>query len=106
MSYYWIFLLGILSGMRTNEMCQLRLSDLKKEKGIWFIHVEESEDTKVKTINSIRKVPVHPQLLELGFMQYVGNMKRKKKDRGFWELTKTRNDGLVKSPLDAKYSQI
>jgi integrase len=95
MSYYWIFLLGILSGMRTNEMCQLRLSDLKKEKGIWFIHVEESEDTKVKTINSIRKIPVHPQLLELGFMQYVGNMKRKKKDRVFWELTKTR-DGYSK----------
>ena len=34
MSYYWIFLLGILSGMRTNEMCQLRLSDLRKGKGI------------------------------------------------------------------------
>ena len=91
MPYYWIFLLGILSGMRTNEMCQLRLSDLRKEKGTWFIHVEEDEDKRVKTPNSIRKVPLHPQLMDLGFMQYVGNLKRKKKDRVFWELTKSRN---------------
>ena len=74
MSYYWIFLLGILSGMRTNEMCQLRLSDLRKEKGIWFIHVEEDEDKRINTPNSIWKVPIHPQLMDLGFMQYVGNL--------------------------------
>jgi len=31
MPYYWIFPLGILSGLRTNEMCQLRCSDVRKE---------------------------------------------------------------------------
>ena len=71
--YYWIFPLGILSGMRTNEMCQLRCSDIREEKrGMWFIHVEESDDTMVKTQNSIRKIPVHPILKELGFIDYVG----------------------------------
>ena len=93
--YYWVFILGILSGMRTNEMCQLRLSDLKKEKRIWFIHVEGSEDTKVKTLTSIRKIPVHPILIDLGFIDYVGNLKRKKKDRIFWELRQSR-DGYAK----------
>ena len=72
-------------------MCQLRLSDLRKEKGIWFMHVEESDQTSVKTQNAIRKVPVHPQLTELGFIDYVGNLKRKKKDRVLWELTKGRD---------------
>ena len=93
--YYWIFLIGIFSGMRTNEMCQLRLSDVRKEKGIWFMHVEESDQTSVKTQNAIRKVPVHPQLTELGFIDYVGNLKRKKKDRVLWQLTKGR-DGYGK----------
>ena len=93
--YYWIFLIGIFSGMRTNEMCQLRLSDVRKEKGIWFMHVEESDQTSVKTQNAIRKVPVHLQLTELGFIDYVGNLKRKKKDRVLWELTKGR-DGYGK----------
>ena len=84
--------------MRTNEMCQLGLSDLRKEKGICFIHVEEDEDKRVKTPNSMRKVPLHPKLMDLGFIQYVGNLKRKKKDRVFWELTKSR-DGYSKQSL-------
>ena len=91
MPYYWIFLVGIFSGCRTNEIAQLRTQDIKKEKNIWFIYVSESEETKVKTENAIRKVPIHPQLTELGFIDYVGNVKRKKKDRVFWELKQERD---------------
>ena len=40
-------------------------------------------------------MPVHPQLMKLGFIDYIGNLKRKKKDRVFWELTKSR-DGYTK----------
>ena len=93
--YYWIFPLGILSGMRTNEMCQLRCSDVKKINGIWMIHVEDTEETNVKSVAGIRKVPVHPQLIKLGFIDYIAKLKRKKKDRIFWELTKSR-DGYIK----------
>ena len=31
--YYWVFLIGIFSGMRTNEICQLRTSDVFEEDG-------------------------------------------------------------------------
>ncbi|MED5483042.1 MAG: site-specific integrase [SAR324 cluster bacterium] len=93
--YYWIFPLGILSGMRTNEMCQLRCSDIKKVNGIWMIHVEDTEDTNVKSVAGIRKVPVHPQLIKLGLIDYIAKLRRKKKDRIFWELTKSR-DGYIK----------
>ena len=92
--YYWIFLLGIFSGMRTNEMCQLRLIDIKKVENIWFIFVEDSEETRVKTENAIRKVPVHPQLIDMGFIDYVSKLKRSKKDRVFWELKEDR-DGFA-----------
>ena len=92
--YYWIFLLGIFSGMRTNEMCQLRLIDIKKVENIWFIFVEDSEETRVKTENAIRKVPVHPQLIDIGFIDYVSKLKRSKKDRVFWELKEDR-DGFA-----------
>ena len=93
--YYWVFILGIFSGLRTNEMAQMRLQDVRKESNIWFLHVEESEQTRVKTLNAIRKVPVHPQLIELGFIDYISDLKQRKKDRVFWELTKTR-DGYAK----------
>ena len=95
MPYYWIFPLGILSGLRTNEMCQLRCSDVRKENRIWMIHVEDTEDTNVKSVAGIRKVPLHPQLIKLGFIEYIAKQRRKKKERIFWELTKSR-DGYSK----------
>ena len=101
--YYWVFLLGIFSGMRTNEMCQLRLSDLKKVDKVWFMFVEDSENTKVKTESSIRKIPLHPQLIELGFIDYVGNLRKKKKTRVFWELREDR-DGFA-SKVSRHYNE-
>ena len=101
--YYWIFLLGIFSGMRTNEMCQILLSQVKKEKGIWFIFIEDSEETKVKTENAIRKVPLHPQLIDLGFVDYVTAQKKSKRGRLFWELSEDR-DGFA-SHVSRHYNQ-
>ena len=101
--YYWVFLLGIFSGMRTNEMCQLRLSNLKKVDKIWFMFIEDSENTKVKTESSIRKIPLHPQLIELGFIDYVGNLRKKKKTRVFWELREDR-DGFA-SKVSRHYNE-
>ena len=101
--YYWIFLLGIFSGMRTNEMCQILLSQVKKEKEIWFIFIEDSEETKVKTENAIRKVPVHPQLIDLGFVDYVTAQKKSKRGRLFWELSEDR-DGFA-SHVSRHYNQ-
>ena len=101
--YYWIFLLGIFSGMRTNEMCQLRLIDIKKQNNIWFIFIEDSEETKVKTENAIRKVPLHPQLIDLGFVDYVTTQKKSKRGRLFWELSEDR-DGFA-SHVSRHYNQ-
>ena len=44
----------------------MRLSDIKKVNNIWFLHIEDSEEIRVKTESAIRKVPVHPQLIDLG----------------------------------------
>ena len=52
--YYWIFPIGIFSGMRTNEISQLRIEDIIQEKKVWMFRVEESENTKVKTPSGIR----------------------------------------------------
>jgi integrase len=101
--YYWIFLLGIFSGMRTNEMCQLRLIDIKKQNNIWFIFIEDSEDTRVKTDTAIRKVPLHPQLIDLGFVDYVTTQKKSKRGRLFWELSEDR-DGFA-SHVSRHYNQ-
>ena len=94
--YYWSFLIGILSGMRTNEICQLRLEDIIQEKKIWMFKVDESENTRVKTESGIRKVCVHPNLISLGFIDYVEILKSKGFDRVFPELTKQRDGYATK----------
>ena len=37
------------------------------------------EHTNVKSDAGIRKVPVHPQLIKLGFIEYIAKQKRKNK---------------------------
>ena len=89
--YYWSFIIGIFSGMRTNEISQLRIDDIVKEGNVWMIIIDETQGKRVKTTSSIRKVPVHPTLISLGFLDYVKIIKSKGVDRVFPELTKQRD---------------
>ena len=88
---YWSFICGIFSGMRTNEISQLRVEDIIKEDNVWMINIDDTKDTRVKTSSSIRKVPIHPVLLSLGLIDYVEIIKSKGVDRVFPELTKQRD---------------
>jgi integrase len=85
---YWIFLVGIFSGMRTNEILQMKIADVVKQDNIWMIIIDESGGKRVKTSSGIRNVPVHPKLLHLGFIEYVEIIKSKGFDRVFPELIK------------------
>ena len=44
----------------------------------------------MKTRNSIRRVPVHPKLIELGILDYIQRLRNQKKERFFWELKMVR----------------
>jgi integrase len=102
--YYWSFLIGIFSGMRTNEISQLRIDDIVKEGNVWMMIIDETQGKRVKTTSSIRKVPVHPKLIKsLGFLDYVEIIKSKGFDRIFPELTKDR-DGYS-SKISRHYNQ-
>ena len=73
----WIALLSLFHGFRSNEACQLYTEDVKTELGITFIEVrEEREDgtfseKKLKGRQSKRRVPLHSEVLKLGFMSFV-----------------------------------
>ena len=102
--YYWSFLVGIFTGMRTNETSQLRVDDIVKEGNVWMIIIDETQGKRVKTTSSIRKVPVHPTLIKsLGLLDYVEIIKSKGFDRLFPELTKDR-DGYS-SKISRHYNQ-
>ena len=81
-TYYWVFLIGIYSGMRTEEICKLRVDELKREDGIWFFDIKG----KVKTRNSVRRVPIHEKRIELGLLKYTELIKRSGEERLFLML--------------------
>lgn len=69
---YWIPLIALHSGMRMNEILQLRPQDIRTEDGILMMHVvDETEEMSVKTEAGLRRVPVHPTLIGLGFATFI-----------------------------------
>lgn len=90
-SKYWIPLLGLFTGARINEICQLYLSDIKLIDDVWVIDINESDSKKLKTLNSQRQVPIHSILIkQLKFLEFVDKL-RDKHTRLFPELTNTRD---------------
>jgi integrase len=68
---YWIPLLALYSGARCSELCQLRKADIKKDSGVWAMHIDDCDPTqRIKTIAGRRSIPVHEELLRLGFVKY------------------------------------
>ena len=78
---YWVCMLAAYSGARLNEICQLDVTDIEKQDDVWVMKLEANDkDKSIKTSASNRIVPLHPKLLELGFLNYV-NQTRKSKHR-------------------------
>ncbi|MFO7738929.1 MAG: site-specific integrase [Desulfatiglandaceae bacterium] len=64
--------MGLYTGCRLEELCQLYISDLTEVDGIWCLNiVEDKPDKSVKT-GEKRIVPLHPFIIEdLNFVGYV-----------------------------------
>ncbi|WP_377153044.1 tyrosine-type recombinase/integrase [Roseateles sp. UC29_93] len=69
---YWVPLLGMFSGARISELIQLRRQDIETVNGMLVMNItDDGEDLRVKTSAAVRKVPVHSELIRLGFGEYV-----------------------------------
>ncbi len=80
----WGSLIGIYTGARLNEIAQLHVKDIRQHEGIWCFDLNDDDEGKhLKAAASKRLVPVHPRLIELGFLQFVQEMKAKRTERLF-----------------------
>jgi integrase len=69
---YWVPLLGLYTGARIGELCQLRVADVVTKDGQAFISINaEGEGATVKTAAGVRELPIHNELVRLGFLEYV-----------------------------------
>lgn len=90
---FWIPLIGLLSGLRLDEICSLYVEDVKKVEGVWCFDINENHDKKVKTLSSIRIVPLHPSLIKLGFLEYHLKMLKAGHPRLWMNLQWRKADG-------------
>lgn len=71
---YWVPRIMAFTGCRLGEAAQLCTHDVRQEKGIWILDINELEDDKyLKTTGSRRFVPMHPRLIELGLLELAGS---------------------------------
>ncbi len=68
---YWFLLVALYTGARLSEIYNLTQNDIKQTSDIKCFSFNEDGDKKVKTKNSIRDIPIHKQLIELGFLEFV-----------------------------------
>ncbi|WP_163850496.1 DUF6538 domain-containing protein [Pseudooceanicola aestuarii] len=85
---YWIPLIARLMGLREEEACQLGPKDFGTDKGIAYVDVKCRDANNVKTIDSQRRIPVHPTLIELGLLKLVELRRGEDAHRLFVNLTR------------------
>jgi integrase len=77
---YWLPLLGLYQGARIEELAQIAPTDVYqeayreasgKEATAWVLRItDQGEGQGVKNTGSVRRVPIHPELIRLGFIEY------------------------------------
>lgn len=69
---YWVPLMALYSGARIGELAQLRACDIGVIDGLPMLTITDAGDgQRVKTDAGLRSIPVHPELVRLGLLEYV-----------------------------------
>jgi len=67
-AYWWLPIVALWTGARLEELAQLHHEDLGTDQnGVLFIRIHDEGIRRVKTVNSIRNVPIHSVLIQFGF---------------------------------------
>ncbi len=93
-SIVWLPVLSLYQGAREEELGQLLVSDVRKIDGFWCLEItptanensDEKLSKKLKNRPSKRLLPLHPKVIETGFLKYVEHVEGMGKNRLFHTL--------------------
>jgi integrase len=89
---WWAPLIGLYTGARVGEIAQLKVADVFQEHGVWCFHFRITPDANgaitqsLKGASSIRIVPVAKQLIDAGFLDFMGDVREGGHPRLFPQL--------------------
>lgn len=92
---YWVPIIALYTGARREEICGLLTSEVVVEGHNVTILLRKNTVRGMKNKNSVRKVPLHRHIVELGFIDYVEAVREAGAERLF--------PGLVHSNSFAKW---
>jgi integrase len=96
LTLYWIFLLGLTSGARIEEIGQAHRRDVMRRDGVLYIDITDYvsadvgeadlHEKSLKNEGSRRVIPIHDRVLELGFERYVDALEKAGQELLFIDL--------------------
>lgn len=119
--YVWGSVLLLYTGARSSEISQLLREDVTQDdNGTWYLRMMKSKNggrqKQFKTKSSIRSVPIHPDVIALGFLKFIERFKaeepifpeafrhnqKSSRELGDWFNEKLLKDTGLKRESDAK----
>jgi integrase len=93
---YWLPLLGLYTGARLSELGQIFTDDIGNEDEIDYIMIKPdvSSGRSVKD-NKPKRIPIHSDLIKMGFLDYCRKIKEQGHKQLFPELKLSRKDGKL-----------
>ena len=106
---FWVPLIMLFSGARPGEIGQLAVSDVREEDGHWIMHITTEGEThdqgkSVKTAGSMRVVPIHKELIKLGFLKYHAE-RLKGQDKQLFPGAKRNERGQMMSDFSREFGK-
>ncbi|PZO19970.1 MAG: hypothetical protein DCF26_04500 [Burkholderiales bacterium] len=102
---YWLPVMAACQGIRLKEGAQLHLADVRQVNGVWCLDINEATaDKSLKNAQSARIVPLHPELIRLGFLDYCDGLRAAGFRRVFPELTWVKSDARYAKEAGRKMS--
>jgi len=103
---YWTPLIALFTGMREQEILQLYLEDIYESDGIWILDLNTNHpDKRLKTIQSKRLIPIHKELINLGFLDFWQKKRSEQKSQRLFEDAPLSNDGTYSSTFSKWFSR-
>ena len=96
---YYVTMIAAYSGMRIKEITQLHKEDIVLKDGIYCFNINTNDGKTTKTKNSIRFVPIHSKLIELGLLEYVNS----KKNGNIFKVSNKDFSEIFRSQIQRKF---